>query len=169
MIVELDQASMKLINRLVDQVQARRAGTSQESMAFAIHGDEKRDLMVRAYGAELAVSRLLGQEWNHDYTGPKGFDVAPNIEVRNTRPGRALYIKRREVIQGPYEKPASARYVLTWTGDDLTKVGIVGWITLGDALEEATVHQVDDKIYGLLFPAHRLRPIERLQDALQSS
>ena len=166
MILEIDPGGLKLVRRVVDDLIARRAGTSEPSMVHLPKGAEKHDLLMRAFSAELMVSGYLGQEWQIDYTGPNGFDVAPNIEVRNTQPGRALYIKHRELVPGPYEKPPHTRYVLTWTGDDPTKIALVGWLTLEQAIEDARTHEVGDKVYGYLVPAENLWPIERLKNAL---
>lgn len=168
MIFRLDSATMREVDEVARRTQDRVEGRPQPSIAHPAEGDRNLDVRRRALAAEAAVAYYLGQEWLRDYTGPKSFDVAPNIEVRNTTPGRALYIKRREVIEGPYEKPASARYVLTWTGNDPTQIGIVGWITLGDAMLEASLHEADGKVYGLLFPAHRLRKMGELRDALRT-
>ena len=163
MIVELTDAQQAEVVAVVNRKQRETEGTAQPSMARKRTPTEQRDLVLRAYAAECAVAMYLGQPWLSDDKGAKSFDVWPNIEVRNTKPGRQLFIKAREVEPGPYQKPPLTRYVLTWTGDDWHRIGLIGWMSLDEIMSgEATTYSVNDRVYGYMVRPDRLWHIERL-------
>ena len=117
--------------------------------------------------AEMAVAQYLNRRWLGDeYTGPAGFDVEPNIEVRTTEPKLGLYIKHREVNKTAHEKPPSANYVLTWFTENNRTVHLVGFMRLDYALSASKPHRHNGQTMGYIVDYDDLWPIERLYAAL---
>lgn len=117
--------------------------------------------------AEMAVAVYLERDWIGDtYTGPAGYDVEPNIEVRTTDPQLGLYIKHREVTPGDYQKTPSTNYVLTWFTNNNRTIQLVGFMRLDYALSASRPHRNNGQTMGYIVNYDALWPIEKLYAAL---
>lgn len=164
--VRLDPDELEYVRGVAEEVTTRRMGAPEPAMAHKRTPEQNFDYTYRAFAAEYAVAKYLDQPWLENYGGPAGFDVAPNIEVRNTVPNRQLYIKARELHAGPYSKPPHTRYVLTYSTEPDT-VTLIGYITAGDAVKCINPYKPSNgAILGYLIGREYLLPITELRELL---
>lgn len=156
--IKLKPDDLEYVYRVAHEVAQRRQNHPENAMAHKRTYAENLAYNQRAYAAELAVAIYTDGVWFSHYGGPGGFDVSPYIEVRNTTPGRNLYIKAREFEPGDYEKPPYTRYFLTYSDDDPGTVKIVGWLPLYEALEHLRPHEHNGRLYGYTVAADLLWP-----------
>jgi hypothetical protein len=144
----------------------RSRGAKQPSFVSTWTDDDKLKAQIGAAAAEIAVARYLNAEWIADqYNGRHGFDVAPNIEVRYSITKIGLWIKEREVMPGPYRKPPSSRYVLTYPTDKPNVISIIGFINLDYGLSNSRRYRKNG-VTGWVVDPNDLWPIERLKKVL---
>lgn len=140
----------------------------QQSLAVVYDDDEHLIQNIRSAAAEIAVARHLKSEWlGAHYGGATGYDVAPNIEVRTTRPGRPLFIKDREVQPGRYQKKPADNFVLVYQhDDDFNTYELVGFIRLDYGWQIADRYTKNGRILGWTIDPIKLWKMERLEKAV---
>lgn len=118
---------------------------------------------IQGARGEIAACRYFEKNWSgEELDGRLRRDVADAIEVRTTERPRNLIVKHLEQQKNPPGTP----YVLAWADPFSTQVDLVGWITLGSALDEGEHYEARGVWYSRV-PWQKLHDTEGLRHLWQ--
>jgi len=157
---EDDRAILEAMSRMAN---VSRKSSSDVYMKAGQNREKHLANHIQGTRGELAVARYLGLPWTGE--GPNGRDhkdVGDYVEVRTTSYSNNLIVKHVEQLKND----ASTPYVLVWHRGQAT-IQIIGWITLGDALDVGEHYEQRGIWYSRVhYPT--LRDIKELQCLIRS-
>ena len=157
---EDDRAILEAMTRMSNVI---RQNSSDAYMKRGLTRERQLEFAIQGTRGELAVARFLDLPWTGE--GPDGRnhkDVGDMIEVRTTTQGNNLIVKHLESVKIPSATP----YVLVWHRGKAT-LQIIGWITLGDALDIGE-HYEQRGIWYSRVPYNQLRLLKELRCLIHS-
>jgi len=155
-------------NVAVDEAILRMANVVRQKMSDAymkpnLSREQQLRYAIQGARGELAVARWLQLPWTGaGIDGRDRKDVGDRIEVRTSARATGLIVK---VLEQKKNQP-STPYVLV---HNLTgpKLAIIGWITLGDALEVGEEYE-QRGVWFRRVPKQHLRPMSELSCLIRS-